>query len=160
MKRKRNWAFLAFVTATIAILVTGFYLGITHQEARRADNGPTGAGPWFDLLADWSAFAAPLPRHDAAAYCYEELSFAGMRYIHDPAPIALDASVSSPELPSSPRELKPATSRANHFPPDTKPAQCGLFVATETSPQLGDGSVRSSVSPDTAVSFYLSVMHQ
>jgi len=53
-----------------------------------------------------------------------------MRYIHDPVPIALDASVSSPELPSSLRELKPAMSRANYFPRDTKPAQCGLFVAT------------------------------
>jgi len=45
MKRKRNWAFLALVAATIAILVTGFYLGITHQEARPADNEPAGAEP-------------------------------------------------------------------------------------------------------------------
>jgi len=82
----------------------------------------------FDPLADWSAFAGPLPRHDALAYCYEELSFAGMRYIHDPAPIALDASVSSPELPSSPRELKPATSRANHFPLCIKLALCVFLL--------------------------------
>jgi hypothetical protein len=45
MKRKRSWAFLVLVAATIAMLVTGFYLGITHQEARPADNEPTGAGP-------------------------------------------------------------------------------------------------------------------
>jgi len=45
MKRKRHWAFLVLVAATIAILITGFYLGITHQEARLADNGSAGAVP-------------------------------------------------------------------------------------------------------------------
>jgi len=45
MKRKRNWAFLTLITATIAILAIGFYLGVTHQEARPSDNGAVGAGP-------------------------------------------------------------------------------------------------------------------
>ena len=44
MKRKRNWAFLILIAATIAILATGFYLGATHQEARPSDNGAAGAG--------------------------------------------------------------------------------------------------------------------
>jgi hypothetical protein len=45
MKRKRHWALLVLVAASIAILITGFYLGITHQEARPADNGAAGVGP-------------------------------------------------------------------------------------------------------------------
>jgi hypothetical protein len=45
MRRKRSWAFLTLIAATIAMLATGFYLGITHQEARPSDNGPAGAGP-------------------------------------------------------------------------------------------------------------------
>ncbi|MBB6242280.1 hypothetical protein [Rhodanobacter sp. MP1X3] len=45
MKRKRNLAFLVLIAATIAILAVGFYLGITHQEARPSDNSAPGAGP-------------------------------------------------------------------------------------------------------------------
>jgi len=45
MKRKRNAAFLVLIAATIAILAAGFYLSVTHQEARPADNGAPASGP-------------------------------------------------------------------------------------------------------------------
>lgn len=38
MKRARWLALLFLIAALIAILVVGFYLGITHQEARPADS--------------------------------------------------------------------------------------------------------------------------
>jgi hypothetical protein len=38
MNRARWLALLFLVAALIAILVAGFYLGITHQEARPADS--------------------------------------------------------------------------------------------------------------------------
>jgi cell division protein FtsN len=45
VKRKRSWAFMTLIAATLAILAIGFYLGVTHQEARPADNGAAGTGP-------------------------------------------------------------------------------------------------------------------
>ncbi|WP_426702601.1 hypothetical protein ACPPVV_06260 [Rhodanobacter sp. Col0626] len=42
MKRGRWLALLFLVAALIAILITGFYLGITHKEARPADSTSPG----------------------------------------------------------------------------------------------------------------------
>jgi hypothetical protein len=46
MKRGRWLALLFLVAALIAILATGFYLGVTHQEARPTDSAsPDTAAP-------------------------------------------------------------------------------------------------------------------
>jgi hypothetical protein len=45
MKQKRNLAFLVLIAATVAILAVGFYLGVTHQEARPSDDGSSALRP-------------------------------------------------------------------------------------------------------------------
>lgn len=37
MKRQRRWAFWFLLLALMVILGVGFYLGVTHQEARPVD---------------------------------------------------------------------------------------------------------------------------
>lgn len=45
MKRKRNVAMIVLMAAVIAMLLIGFYLGATHQEARPADSSSPGNTP-------------------------------------------------------------------------------------------------------------------
>lgn len=44
MNRGRWYAMLFLVAALVAMLVIGFYLGATHQEARPVDSGPATSG--------------------------------------------------------------------------------------------------------------------
>jgi type VI protein secretion system component VasF len=45
MKHVRRLAFWFLIAALVAILVVGFYLGATHQEARPADTGQAAGDP-------------------------------------------------------------------------------------------------------------------
>lgn len=46
MTRQRRWAFWFLLLALLVILGIGFYLGITHQEARPVDtHSPATTGP-------------------------------------------------------------------------------------------------------------------
>ena len=42
MKRQRSWALWLLIVALVAILAIGFYLGVTHQEARPQHNRSLG----------------------------------------------------------------------------------------------------------------------
>ena len=42
MKRQRSWALWLLIAALVAILAVGFYLGLTHQEARPQHNRSLG----------------------------------------------------------------------------------------------------------------------
>jgi hypothetical protein len=46
MKLQRRWAFWFLLFALLVMLGIGFYLGVTHQEARPVDtNSPAATGP-------------------------------------------------------------------------------------------------------------------
>ena len=42
MRRQRSWALWLLIAALVAILAIGFYLGVTHREARPKHNRSLG----------------------------------------------------------------------------------------------------------------------
>ena len=66
MRRQRSWALWLLIAALVVILAVGFYLGVTHQEARPQHNRSLGTVAWPEPSASASHLGAQAPHAHGA----------------------------------------------------------------------------------------------